>query len=88
MELPDTYRGRYRDLETAGEKYGAEAETLVENIMSRGAKVRLIFILDIFWNIGDLLILKTANSGNLGSDQKSGQPSWYYRLLGLSENLQ
>ncbi|KAL5249439.1 hypothetical protein ACHWQZ_G018333 [Mnemiopsis leidyi] len=39
MELPDTYRGRYRDLETAGEKYGAEAETLVENIMSRGAKV-------------------------------------------------
>jgi hypothetical protein len=41
MDLPDTYRGEYRDEETAGEKYGAQAEVLVQNIKNRGAKVSL-----------------------------------------------
>lgn len=39
MDLPDTYRGEYRDEETAGEKYGAQAEVLIQNIKNRGAKV-------------------------------------------------
>ena len=39
LDLPDVYRGQYRDEETAGEKYGAQAEILVQNIKNRGAKV-------------------------------------------------
>ncbi|XP_063689976.1 alanine--glyoxylate aminotransferase 2-like isoform X2 [Bolinopsis microptera] len=39
MDLPDTYRGQHRDVHTAGEKYGAQAELLVQNINNRGAKV-------------------------------------------------
>ena len=44
MDLPDTYRGEYRDEETAGEKYGAQAETLVHNIQNRGAKVGALLL--------------------------------------------
>ena len=39
MDLPDTYRGEYRDMDTAGQKYGEQAELLVQNIKNRGAKV-------------------------------------------------
>ena len=41
MDLPDTFRGEFRDPETAGKKYAAQAETLVNIIHKRGAKVRL-----------------------------------------------
>ena len=39
MDLPDIYRGEYRDPDTAGVKFGSQSRVLIDNIHKRGAKV-------------------------------------------------
>lgn len=39
IPIPDTYRGTYRDPETAGRQYASEAETLIQAVQAEGKNI-------------------------------------------------
>ena len=41
--LPDVYRGKYRDPETAGQLYAEEVKKLIDQAHSKGKKARSLF---------------------------------------------
>ena len=42
--LPDVYRGKYRDPETAGQLYAEEVKELIDQAHSKGRKVLIVFL--------------------------------------------
>ena len=42
--LPDVYRGKYRDPETAGQLYAEEVKVLIDQAHNKGRKVTIVLL--------------------------------------------
>ena len=79
--LPDVYRGKYRDPETAGQLYAEEVKKLIDQAHSQGKKVCSVCAVQLCnWNV-------SCSQKSSSSDLHMWDASYYYFVMFLDFRL-